>query len=56
MLDLILVLMGITMLVAGILTITESIRKKNFEKSFFEAGGMLVFGIILVLTWISNMF
>ena len=56
MLDLILGVMGVILLVVGIMEIFDGIKKKNFGSSFCTGGGMIVFGVIITLAWISSMF
>ena len=56
MLNFILGIMGVILLITGILEIITGIKDKNFGSSFCEGGGMIVFGVIITLAWISSMF
>lgn len=50
------VLAGIALLLAGVITIKEGIQKRKFDKSFAEGFGMVVFGTILMMAWLSILF
>lgn len=49
----VLLIMGIILLIAGCLQIVECVKKKDFGGSFCSGGGMLVFGLIIIMAWIS---
>ncbi len=56
MLNFILGIMGVILLVVGIIEVKEGFKKKNYGSSFCSGAGMIVFGLIITLAWISSMF
>lgn len=56
LINLIILVMGIVLLIGGIIIVKESIKKRSYEKTFSEACGMIGFGIIICMAWISSMF
>lgn len=52
--DIICLIAAALMLIGGILIIKDSIKKNNFGKSFCKAGGMIIFGCIIIYLFIKG--